>query len=101
MISTPPTSRKPLTDYPYESLIWKIEYKRGVQGNILQGRKKRKTKIILRGNYSSSKEVDSGVPQCSVITSVMSLVYTNDLKDDIGAESYINMVNGNTKDNIK
>ncbi len=57
--------------------------------NILKGRKIR---TISEGKYSSWKEVTSCVPQGSVF-----LVYINDIKENIGSESYMNMFADDTK----
>ena len=90
-----PDFKKAFDRVPHERLLWKLEYKGGVQGNILKWMKDflkgRKMRTVLRGKYSSWKEVTSGVPQGSVLAPIMFLVYINDIKDSIGNESYMNM----------
>ncbi len=48
-------------------------------------------RTTLRGQFSTWKEVTSGVPQGSVLAPIMFLVYINAIKDNIGNESYMNM----------
>ena len=87
--------KKAFDRVPHERLLWKLEYKGGVQGNILKWMKDflkgRKMRTVLRGKHSSWKELTSGVPQGSVLAPIMFLVYINDINDNIGNESYMNM----------
>ncbi len=54
-------------------------------------------RTVLRGKYSTWKEVTCVVPQGSVLAPIMFLVYINDIKDNIGNESYMNMLADNAK----
>ena len=57
--------KKAFDTVSHERLIWKIEHKGGVQGNILNWMtdflKDRKMKTVLRGNYSSWSATGLGV----------------------------------------
>ncbi len=57
----------------------------------------RKMRTILRGKYSSWKEVTSTVPQGLVSAPFMFLVYINNIKDNIGSKSYINILSDDSK----
>ena len=87
--------KKAFDRVPHKRLIWKLEYIRGIQGCLLKWMqdflKEREMRTILRGKYSSWREVTSGVPQGSVLAPIMFLVYINDINENIGTESYLNM----------
>ena len=87
--------KKAFDRVPHERLIWKLEYIGGIQGCLLKWMQdflnERKMRTILRGKYSSWREVTSGVPQGSVLAPIMFLVYINDINENIGTESYLNM----------
>ena len=87
--------KKAFDSVPHQRLIWKLSNNGGVQGKVLQWMKdflsNRKMRTVLRGRYSSWLEITSGVPQGSVLAPVMFLVYINDLQENVGENSYINM----------
>ena len=87
--------KKAFDRVPHKRLIWKLEYIGGIQGHLLKWMqdflKEREMRTILRGKYSSWREVTSGVPQGSVLAPIMFLVYINDINDNISTESYLNM----------
>ena len=75
----------------HKGFIFKLE-QNGISGNLLRlfqnYLSNRKQRVALNGSYSDYSSIESGVPQGSVLSPLLSLVYTNDL------ESYI-------KSNIK
>ena len=87
--------KKAFDRVPHKRLIWKLEYIGGIQGHLLKWMqdflKEREMRTILRGKYSSWREVTSGVPQGSVLPPIMFLVYISHINDNISTESYLNM----------
>ena len=70
---------------PHRRLQYKLNWY-GIRGsthtwihNFLQGRSQR---VVSEGSQSSSHPVLSGVPQCTVLGPILSLIYINDLPDE-------------------
>ena len=78
--------RKAFDSVPHERLLNKI-YAYGIRGklntwirNFLLGRTQ---KVVVEGSVSSLAQVSSGIPQGSVLGSLLFLIYVNDLPDQI------------------
>ena len=70
----------------HEGLIFKLK-QNGVAGKLLRFFKSyltnRKQRVALNGSYSNYANIESGVPQGSVLGPLLFLVYINDLESDI------------------
>ena len=91
--------RQAFDKVPHKRLLWKLEKKGGIKGTMLRWMEEflvgRQTKTTIRGKHSEWKEVSSGVPQGSVLATIMYLIYINDLGN--GIDSYINMFDDDAK----
>lgn len=85
--------KKAFDKVPHTRLLWKLENKGGLKGNMkkwmasyLMGREMR---TVVKDIKSEWRNVESGVPQGSVLAPIIFLVYVNDMAE--GVNSYINL----------
>ena len=70
----------------HDRLIFKLE-QNGISGNLLRLLQNylddRKQRVVINGSYSDYSNIESGVPQGSVLGPLLFLVYINDLERNI------------------
>ena len=70
----------------HDGLIFKLEQK-GISGNLLRLLQEylndRKQRVVINGSYFDYSNIESGVPQGSVLGPLLFLVYINDLERNI------------------
>ena len=73
----------------HEGLIFKLK-QNGISGSLLNFLKNylsnRKQRVVLNGSCADYKDIESGVPQGSVLGPLLFLVYINDLESNIKSQ---------------
>ena len=76
----------------HEGLLYKLQ-RIGICDNLLQWFKSylagRNQRVVLNGNHSEWKPINSGVPQASILGPLLFLVFVDDIVDDLSCDPFL------------